>query len=42
MLVLAIAAGRDNRLAPLFEDKFVKAVGVVGFVGDDLMGWRAT
>jgi hypothetical protein len=40
MLVLAMAAGRDDRLAPLFEDKFVKAVGVIGFVGDDLMGWK--
>ncbi len=42
MLVLAMAAGRDDRLAPLFQDKFVKAVGVIGFVGDDLMGWKAT
>lgn len=39
-VVLAMAAGAGRLARPLFEDKFVKAVGVISFVGDDLIGGR--
>ena len=42
MLVPTMAAGWDDRLIPRSEDKLLKAVAVIGCVGDDLRGWKAT
>jgi hypothetical protein len=42
VLIFAMAAGRDDRLAALLVDEIVQAVGVIGAVGQNLAGWDAT
>lgn len=42
MLIFAMAAGRDDRLAALLVDEIVQAVGVVGAIGQNLAGRDAT
>ncbi len=36
VLIRAVAAGRDDRLAALFVDQVVEAVGIIGAVGEHL------
>lgn len=42
VLMFAMSAGWDDRLATLFEDDIVEAVGVIGAIGEHLVGGQAT